>query len=145
MPMPLTQETEVYRGPEGHVIKSEKETATAVAVDFKAVTAVGSYVRIYASKQASLKWLRKMEAKRLAKAQQFVRVESLTLGKPNLLETSDDLDKIRDRVSSYYAGASMTLIPTGDNTWKTVRTHDGKEFSDLLVTRRRGRFRLETI
>jgi hypothetical protein len=79
--MPLTQEIEVYRGPEGHILKLEKETARAVPADFRAITAAGSYVRIYASRQAALRWLRKMEAQRQAKLDKLRHSEAVILAR----------------------------------------------------------------
>lgn len=60
-----------------------------------------------------------------------------------LLASAGTMDGIKASISSYYCGTSFTLIPTGDNAWKIVRTSDGKELSGVSVARRRNRFRFE--
>lgn len=68
--------TEVYRGPEGHIVRD----AAIHFTQYRAVTAIESRSRIYASRQGALNWLRKMEAKRQAKnADAIAREKALIL------------------------------------------------------------------
>jgi hypothetical protein len=79
--MPSCQETEVYRGPEGHIIRSEMDTFTSIKIEFRGITAAESLSRIYASKQSALKWLRKMEAQRQAKLDKLRHSQAVILAK----------------------------------------------------------------
>ena len=62
-----------------------------------------------------------------------------------LLASAPSLETIRESISDFYVGTSMTLIPTGLNQWKLVRTHDGKPMDGVKVLRRRNRFRFEMV
>jgi hypothetical protein len=75
--MPGVKDTEVYRGPEGHVIRQEALHFT----QHLAVTAIGSYSRIYASRQGAVKWLVKMEAKRQVRLDKLRHSQGVILAK----------------------------------------------------------------
>jgi len=62
-----------------------------------------------------------------------------------LFASAGTLDQIRESISDFYCGTSMTLIPTGDDSWKLVRTSDGKNIEGVHVKRKRNRLRFETV
>lgn len=75
--MPGVKYTEVYRGPEGHVIRQEALHFT----QHLAVTAIGSKSRYYASRQGAVKWLQKQYALRQAKLEKLAHGESVIIAK----------------------------------------------------------------
>lgn len=62
-----------------------------------------------------------------------------------LYASAPSLDGIRECITRFYCGESKTLVPTGDDSWKLVSTHTGKDLDGMRVIRRRGRFRFEAI
>ena len=61
----------------------------------------------------------------------------------NLLASSATLDGIQRCITKFCFGASKTLVPTGENSWKIVDTYDGAEIPNLHVIRKAKRFRFE--